>query len=359
VASLADYELIAEIGRGGLGVVYKAREWSRQRIVALKMVVVGPRSTPESLHRFRSDIEAVSQLDHPNIVPVYEAGEHEGQPFFTMRLIDGRNLASELGRAGAGRVGPTRQRWGARLLATVARAVHHAHQHGILHRDLKPQNILLGSASHPSSPGTKTRPLMGDCIPYVTDFGVAKRLGVEYSLTRSSCIPPEQALTPSRPMTVASDVYALGAILYELLTDHPPFPHDATPESFEDVLHEGPLRPWAVNPLVDGDLELVCMKCLRKDPARRYGSALEVAEELERWLRGERVLVRPRGPLHRFYHWAERHPVIATVLLILFLIAVMFLEWAVVVYINRLVQPPRSLIAADDPRIVAAEERER
>jgi predicted Ser/Thr protein kinase len=291
--SFGGYELQEELARGGMGVVFRARQTGLNRTVALKMIRTGPSASADEVRRFRNEAEAAALMSHPHVVPIYEVGEHDGQPFFSMKLIEGGSLAEQVGRF------RDRPRQAARFLATVARAVHYAHQRGILHRDLKPANILLDEGGE----------------PLVTDFGLAKRVEEGSRLTQSNAIvgtpcymAPEQALGKGAELTTAADVYSLGAILYELLTGRPPFKADSVLETLLQVRQEAPPPPHQSNPRVDRDLETVCLKCLQKEPARRYPSAEALADDLERWLAGEVVRARRAGPWERLRKWARRSP---------------------------------------------------
>ncbi|HYT94778.1 MAG TPA: serine/threonine-protein kinase, partial [Gemmataceae bacterium] len=304
-----DYELLEQIGEGGMGVIYKARQLSLSRLVALKMIRAERVGSLPDLLRFRSEAEAVASLDHPHIVPIYDVGAHQGQPFFSMKLIEGGSLAEHLSRFAAD------LRAGVALLATAARAVHYAHQRGFLHRDLKPGNILLDAEGR----------------PHVTDFGLVKRLTPrigEASLTQQGIIvgtpnymAPEQAA--AREVSTAADVYSLGAILYELLTERPPFYAD-TPLATLLLLLEGePPPPRSRNRRVDRDLETICLKCLQREPGKRYPSAEALAEDLEHWLRDEPIQARPVSRRERVLKWARRRPHLAALvtLLVLTLVA--------------------------------------
>jgi WD40 repeat protein len=293
-----DYELLEEIARGGMGVVYKARHRSVPRIVALKRILSARLASPDEVQRFRAEAEAVASLDHPHIVPLYEVGEWDGHHYFTMKLIEGGSLAGQLA---------PNPRAAAALIEVVARAVHYAHQRGILHRDLKPANILLDAQG----------------VPHVTDFGLARRLDGGTRLTQSGAIvgtpgymAPEQAAGGGRPLTTAADVYALGAILYELLTGRPPF-RAATPlETVLQVMADEPMPVRRLRPVVPQDLATVCHKCLEKDPGRRYASAEALAEDLRRFGAGEPVAARPVSVLGRTARWARRRPAVAGLLLL-------------------------------------------
>jgi serine/threonine-protein kinase len=327
-----DYELLEEIARGGMGVVYRARQVSLNRAVALKMILAGQFAAPAEVQRFRSEAEAAAGLDHPNIVPIYDVGEHDGRHYFTMKLVDGPSLAALRGAAP-----PATPADAAQLIATVARAVHHAHQHGILHRDLKPANILLGKTTEGRDPKAESQPKPGgpeseppsapasglriaDYSPQVSDFGLAKRVEGPDGLTETGAVvgtpsymAPEQAAGQGHRVTTAADVWALGAILYELLTGRPPFKGATVADTLLQVRREEPPPPRALRPGVPRDLETVCLKCLRKDITERYPSALALAEDLERFRTGEPILARPAGAWERAAKWARRHPAAAAV----------------------------------------------
>lgn len=296
-----EYELLERLGRGGMGVVWKARKRGIDRLVALKMVHGGEFADDEALARFRTEAESAVRLDHPNIVPVYDVGEHDGSPWFTMRLMQG-SLADQLPRERAD------VRAECALVATLARAVHYGHQHGVLHRDLKPGNILLDDA------GT----------PCVSDFGTAKQLEGAAQLTRTGVVvgtpgymAPEQARGRVNELTAATDVHGLGAILYELLTGRPPFTAESDERILQLVIEAEPTRPRALAPAVDRDVETICLKCLEKDPQRRYQSAEALAVDLERYLAGENIEARPIGPLLRAWRWSGRNPVFASLAAVL------------------------------------------
>jgi tRNA A-37 threonylcarbamoyl transferase component Bud32/mono/diheme cytochrome c family protein len=300
------YEILAELGRGGMGVVYKARQTKLKRLVALKMILAGAHASTKELARFNAEAEAVARLHHPNIVQIYEVGEHQEKPFFSLEFIEGGNLAQRY----RGQVMPPPQ--AAELLQTLARAIHHAHLHGIIHRDLKPANILLTA----------------DGIPKITDFGLAKQVDREISATQSGAVmgtanymAPEQAWGKAKGVGPSADVWSLGALLYELLTGRPPFIGETPMDTILRVMSEEPMAPSRLRPGVPRDLETICLKCLNKSPAQRYPTALALAEDLQRFQEGRPILARPIGPLGRFIKWAKRHPAISTLAAVLMVIA--------------------------------------
>lgn len=323
------YEIVGELGRGGMGVVYEARQVGLQRTVALKMLKAGIHAGPKELARFRAEAAVIARLQHPNIVQVYDVGEAAGRPFFVLEFVAGGSLAQHL----EGRPQPVRP--SAQLLETIARAVHAAHDNGVVHRDLKPANILLQGPEINAvaewgaiglNPETSFLSSAG-LTPKITDFGVAKCAGNDGE-SPDLCFPtatgeilgtpnymaPEQAMIPRQPVGPAADVYALGAILYELLTGRPPFAGETQFDTVLQVLHNEPLALTSLQPSVPRDLETICLKCLRKDPRKRYGSALELAEDLQRFLQNEPIHARPVMLLERLWHWVRRHPVPAGLL---------------------------------------------
>jgi serine/threonine protein kinase/WD40 repeat protein len=385
--SFGDYELLEEIARGGMGVIYKARQVTLNRVIALKMILAGRLASEADVQRFRTEAEAAANLDHPHIVSIYEVGAHEGQNYFTMRLVEGGNLADHLPHL------RQQPREGVRLLALVARAVHYAHQRGVLHRDLKPANILLRRKSeipnpvgksevrNPKAEGSRKSEIrnpklegkgtseirspkpeaaggpglgfpvsdlasfpsdfefrISDFEPMITDFGVAKRVGGS-DLTRSGAIvgtpsymAPEQARA-EKGLTTAVDVYSLGAILYELLAGRPPFQADSPLDTLLKVRDREPDRPSLHNAGVDRDLETVCLKCLEKEPRQRYGSAEALALDLERWLTGEPIQARPGTTWERVVKWVRRRPAAAAVVAVSGLAAVLVVAALVASYL--------------------------
>jgi hypothetical protein len=308
-----DYELQGEIARGGMGVVFRARQVSLNRPVALKMILAGQLASQAQLQRFQLEAEAAARLDHPNIVPIYEVGIHDGQHYYSMKLIEGGDLAERLARS-SGRL-PDQEAAG--LISAVARAVHYAHQHQILHRDLKPTNILVDAAG----------------VPHVTDFGLAKIIAEGDQITGTLAIlgtpcymAPEQAAGHASQITTAADIYSLGTILFELLAGRPPFCGNTILETLRQVSEQEPPRLSQFLSEVDRDLETICLKCLQKEPDARYGSAQALADELDRWRGGEAILGRPTGPVEKLWRWARRRPavagLVAAVLLLLVTVAV-------------------------------------
>src|SRR5262245_1572013 len=298
-ASVSGYEILGVLGRGGMGVVYKARQRSLNRVVALKMVLAAAHAGPRELARFRREADAAARLPPPNVVPIYEVGEHDGRPFLALEYAEGGSLAQR--SAGT----PWEARRAAALVETLARAMHAAHQKGIIHRDLKPANVLLTA----------------DGTPKVTDFGLAKQMEEEARHTHSGAIlgtpaymAPEQAAGDSAGVGSWTDVYALGAILYELLTGRPPFQAETSLATLRQVVAQEPAPPSRLQPRVPADLETICLKCLHKEPARRYGTALELAEDLHHVLRGEPIRARPAGLGERAVKWARRRPAWAALL---------------------------------------------
>src|SRR5207248_4911444 len=295
-ADFGDYKLLEEIGRGGQGVVYRAHQKSLNRTVALKVIGLGHWATEAHLKRFRREAEAAAHLEHPGIVPIHEVGERDGSCYFSMKFVEGGQLDEVIRRT------PMSVRKVAELIAKVARTVHYAHEHGILHRDIKPGNILLDANGE----------------PHLTDFGLARLLETESTVTRTlevlgtpSYMAPEQALGENAAVSSATDVYGLGAVLYQLLTGQPPFAGGTTYETIKILLDTEPRQPRLLNPKVDRDLSTICLKCLDKDPQRRYSSSLALAEDLEHWLKHEPIRARRTGILTRGSKWMRRNPTTA------------------------------------------------
>ncbi len=330
---LGDYELLDKLGEGGMGVVYRARQRSANRIVALKLIRperladLEPQKRQQWLDRFQAEAQATARLEHEHIVTVYEVGSIDGVPFYSMRHVEGRTLADVV------REGPLENRRAAAVLEPVARAVDHAHRAGILHRDLKPRNILVANPSPPTplppsgARGERTtpRPAWGERgrgegfgVPFVTDFGLAKWLTEESrGVTQTDQVmgtpeymSPEQARDSSQ-VTAASDLYSLGATLYDLVTGRPPFQAASSVETLRQVMDEEPVAPRQLNPAIDRDLETITLKCLAKESARRYGSAADLADDLRRYLNGEPIHARPVFLPERAWRWSRRHPAAA------------------------------------------------
>src|SRR5438034_5932843 len=294
-----DYEVLEEIGHGGQGVVYRARQKGLNRIVALKGIGLAHWATEAHVKRFRMEAEAAASLNHPCIVPIYEVGERDGACYFSMGLVDGGQLDAVAKRE------PISVRHAAELIAKLARTVSYAHEHGILHRDIKPGNILLD--------------VKGE--PHLTDFGLARLAETESTVTRTmevsgtpSYMAPEQAVGDNARVSGATDIYGLGAVLYQLLTGHPPFAGGTTYETVRLVLDTELRQPRLLNPKVDRDLATICLKCLEKDPQRRYSSALALAEDLERWLKHEPILAKRSGFFSLARKWVRRNPAVAALI---------------------------------------------
>ncbi len=322
LGELGDYELLEEIGRGGQGVVYRARQKSLNRTVALKVIGLGQWATKAHLQRFRLEAEAAASLDHPCIVPIHEVGEREGCCYFSMNFVQGGQLDEVAKRE------PMPLRRAAELIAKLARTVHYAHEHGILHRDIKPGNVLLDAKGE----------------PHLTDFGLARLVETESTVTRTmevlgtpSYMAPEQAIGNNARVGRATDVYGLGAVFYQLLTGHPPFAGGTTFETVRLVLDTEPRNPRLWNPKVDRDLATICLKCLEKDPQRRYSSALALAEDLERWLKHEPIRAKRSGFFTHGRKWVWRNPTIAVLVASLFALAVAV---GVIIWKSELVQRP-------------------
>ncbi len=329
-----DYLLLEEIARGGMGVVYRARQTGLDRIVAVKMILAGQFASKQLIQRFRGEVTAAALLKHPNIVAIHEVGIHEGQHFFSMDYIEGQNLAQLVGN----RALPAQQ--AARYLKLIAEAIHYAHQQGILHRDLKPSNILIDSATDQ---------------PRVTDFGLAKRLDGESSLTATgqmlgspNFMPPEQASAKHGKVGRHSDVYGLGGILYFLLTARPPFQAESLEGIVTQVLGAEPVSPRLLNSSIPRDLETICVKCLQKDSTHRYQTAQELADELDRFLRDEPILARPATRAERPWRWCRRKPLLAglsAALALALVVGSTVVVWQSAALKKQLIETRRSLYA--------------
>lgn len=326
----AGYEILCELGRGGMGVVYKARQAKLNRLVALKMILAGGHAGEADLARFRIEAEAVARLRHPNIVQIHEVGEHDGRPFFSLEFVEGGSLAGRLDDT------PLPPRQAAELVETLGRAMQAAHEAGILHRDLKPANVLLTA----------------DGVPKVTDFGLAKKLEESAGPTASGAVmgtpsymAPEQASGSSKGVGPAADVYALGAILYEMLTGRPPFKGATAMDTILQVVSNEPVAPRHLQPNVPRDLETICLKCLQKEPAKRYATAGKLADDLRRFQAGQPIQACPTPWWERTSKWARRHPARAGLIAVVFLATVGFVvgnSW----YVTRLAETTR--IAQDN-----------
>ena len=341
---ITGYEVEALLGRGGMGVVYRARQLGLNRAVALKMLLAGAYATRSERQRFAREAELVAGLRHPNLVQIYDVGDLDGRPYFTMEFVEGGSLADAI----AGTPRPGRQ--AAELVATLADAIAAAHRGGVVHRDIKPSNVLLTA----------------DGTPKVTDFGLARRLEVGSSLTHTgtpvgtpSYMAPEQARGRPRAIGPAVDVYALGAILYELLTGRPPFRAETPAETVHQVLYQDPAPPSRLNAKVPRELETICLKCLHKEPERRYASAGDLAEDLWRFLDGRPIVARPVPFWERGIKWARRRPAIAALISAVLLLLTSFLGGGVWSYaeINRSLTKAESLAQAEAKAKALAQEQ--
>src|SRR5881398_1160510 len=317
-----DYELLEEIGHGGQGIVYRARQKSLNRIVALKVIGLAHWATEAHVKRFRLEAEAAASLNHPCIVPIYEVGERDGACYFSMGLVEGGQLDAVAKRE------PMPIRHAVELIAKLARTVHHAHEHGILHRDIKPGNILVDAKGE----------------PHLTDFGLARLLETKSTVTHTmdvlgtpSYMAPEQARGHNEQLTSATDVYGLGAVFYQLLTGHPPFAGGTTYETVRLVLETEPRQPRLWNRKIDRELSTICLKCLEKDSTRRYSSALALAEDLEHWLKHEPIRAKRSGVFTHGRKWLWRNPTTAGLIASLVALAV---GAGVIVWKSELVRRP-------------------
>lgn len=313
---VGDYEILGVLGRGGMGVVYKAKQKQLKRIVALKMILGGLHASDEDLRRFRQEAEASARLQHPNIVQIHEIGEMDGKPYFSLEYVEGGSLAGKMMNE------PQAAFAAAQLIEILARAMHYAHQRGIVHRDLKPANILLGV---PPADGSSTAPVTSFGIPKVTDFGLAKRMDTDLGQTQTGAIlgtpsymAPEQAGGRIREIGPCTDIYALGAILYDLLTGRPPFKANTLADTLRQVQMVEPVSPGRLQPQVPRDLATVCLKCLNKEPKKRYATSLDLAEDLGRFLAGEPIRARPTSAFERTWKWSRRRPAIAALIAVSF-----------------------------------------
>src|SRR5947208_3195423 len=340
LGELGDYELLEEIGRGGQGVVFRARQKSLNRTVALKVIGLGQWATKAHLQRFRLEAEAAASLDHPCIVPIHEVGEREGCCYFSMNFVEGGQLDEVARRE------PMPIRRAAELIAKLARTVHYANEHGILHRDIKPGNILLDQKGE----------------PHLADFGLARLVQSESTVTRTldvlgtpSYMAPEQAVGNNAAVSSVTDVYGLGAVLYQLLTGQPPFAGGTTYETIRLLCDTEPRQPRLLNPKIDRDLSTICLKCLQKDPKRRYSSALALAEDLERWLKHEPIQARRTGFFTRGQKWIQRNPTSALLAACLVALATAA-GW--IIWESELIRQPRATGIAVLPFESLSDEKE-
>ena len=319
---VAGYEILGELGRGGMGVVFRARNIRLNRVVALKMVLSGELASAVELARFKAEAEAAAQLQHPNIVQIYEFGETKSGdgsllPFFALEYVSGGSLADRLDGT------PQPARPSAALIEDLARAMHYAHTQGVIHRDLKPANVLLQSSDGKPTNGSAVRDL-NYVTAKITDFGLAKRMDSATGQTQSGAVlgtpqymAPEQAAGKSKRVGPGTDIYALGTILYELITGRPPFQGETPLETILQVARDEPVAPRLLNPLVPRNLETITLKCLQKDPGRRYASAEALADDLARFLNDQPIAARPAGFFERSRAWVRRHPTVSTMLAVI------------------------------------------
>lgn len=331
VRQFGDYELIDEIARGGMGVVYKAWQRSLKRIVALKMILSGHLASPDDVAQFQSEAQAAASLSHPGIVPIFEVDQVEGQHYFAMEFIDGISLARRVS------IGPLEPIEAAMIIRRTADAVQYAHERGVVHRDLKPANIIVDH----------------DGLPHVTDFGLAyiqeghdQQTTAGEPIGTASYMPPEQAMGQRDKIGPASDVYSLGATLYCLMTGRPPFHSANSADTLIQVIHHDPVSPRQLNQQIPKDVETICLKCLEKAPERRYASALELSEELRRYLRNEPILARPIGQWARLIKWSQRHRSLALVASVL-MASVASLIAISIMYNLRLIEERQAARAAE------------
>jgi serine/threonine protein kinase/tetratricopeptide (TPR) repeat protein len=378
---VAGYEILEELGRGGMGVVYKARHLKLNRIVALKMILAGLHRRIQDQQRFLAEAEAVAGLQHPNIVQLYEFGQQDNLPYFTLEYMAGGSLAGKL------RQGPLPAQEAAALIETLAQGMQHAHLHGIIHRDLKPANVLLqiadrrlqtGDCGTPNAtPSANPQSATGNrqsgsnpqsAIPKISDFGLVKRLESGDGPTTSGAVlgtpsymAPEQARGETRQVGPAADIYALGAILYECLTGRPPFRGPTVLETLQQVMDSEPVPPRRLQPNVPRDLETICLKCLEKEPGKRYATAADLGADVHRFQTGEPISARPVGSTERAWRWCRRRPVVAALsvgLLLLLMISVPWLITLTVLAENRRVLAEEESAAAQQARHQADEEKE-
>ncbi len=338
--SVPGYDLLEELGRGGMGVVYKARDRRLQRLVALKMVLAGAHVGAAGLARFRAEAEAVAKLSHANIVQIYETGEHEGRPYFSLELVDGGSLEQRILES------PATPLAAAAFVETLARTMAVAHERGIVHRDLKPANILLAKMGSGSSivksRDSDSHTLPADhwsrsTIPKIADFGLAKQVDDDSSQTKSGTImgtpsymAPEQAAGKNREIGPGADIYSLGAILYEMLVGRPPFKAGNPIDTIRQVIEQEPVPPRQLEPRVPHDLETICLKCLEKEPARRFATALDLADDLRRFVLGDPIHARPTPTWERAWKWGKRRPLAVALVGVIALGAlstVLFIVW--------------------------------